>query len=207
MDNVSRPLIALLVGTVAFFAVWLVALKPSSSSTSGTGTNSLGQYQSAINKAKQAVVTSSAASVAHGGTIATAPSPAPAAPKQTTAAPATSPTPTAAISPAATRRLTVVDRALAQHKVIALLFYNAAGADDVAVKQELAAVPTHGGRVVKLTAPLSELARYTVITSQVPVNISPTLVLVDPAHAATTIAGFADSFEIAQRVSDALAVR
>jgi hypothetical protein len=29
MDSVSRPLIALLLGTVAFFALWLVALKPS----------------------------------------------------------------------------------------------------------------------------------------------------------------------------------
>ena len=31
MDSVSRPLIALLLGTVAVFALWLVALKPSSS--------------------------------------------------------------------------------------------------------------------------------------------------------------------------------
>ena len=56
----SRSLIALLIGTVAFFALWVVALKPGSSKT-GSGSQGLGQYQSAINKAHQAVATSNAA--------------------------------------------------------------------------------------------------------------------------------------------------
>ena len=71
MDNVSRPLIALLVGSVAFLALWLVALKPSSSSTTGNS-GGLGQYQSAINKAHQAAATSNnAAGKAEGSTAAT----------------------------------------------------------------------------------------------------------------------------------------
>jgi hypothetical protein len=46
-----------------------------------------------------------------------------------------------------------------------------------------------------------------VISNQVNITQSPTLVLVDPAAQATTIVGFADTFEIAQRVDDALAVK
>jgi hypothetical protein len=110
------------------------------------------------------------------------------------------------VTPSARQRLDVVGRALKANKVVALLFYNPLAADDKAVKAELALVPVHGGRVVKLAVPLSELARYTVVTNQVPVSVSPTLVLIDPDQQAATIVGFSDRFEIAQRVSDALRV-
>jgi hypothetical protein len=205
MYHVSRPLIALLVGTVAFFALWLVALKPSSPNTSG-GSSGLGAYQSAIDKAHQAVSNSNAAGVAHGGTDASTTAVAKAATARASAAGTpVRPAPTPARVPrAAANRRGVVEQALREKKVIALLFYNPAAADDQALKGELAAVPTHGARVVKLAVPLSELARYAVLTNQVAVEVSPTLVLVDPARQATTIVGFADRFEIAQRVTDAL---
>jgi hypothetical protein len=101
--------------------------------------------------------------------------------------------------------MTTVQRALHAHKALALLFYNPGAADDQAVKKELAAVPAHSGRVVKLTIPLTELASYTVVTQQVPVNVSPTLVVIGRNGQAGEIVGFSDKFEIAQRVSDALA--
>ena len=59
MRSLPKPLIGLLLGTVAFFAVWMVALKPSSSSSGGSPSG-VGQYQSAINQAHQAVKTSHA---------------------------------------------------------------------------------------------------------------------------------------------------
>jgi hypothetical protein len=108
---------------------------------------------------------------------------------------------------AAANRLSAVTRALEAGKVIALLFYNPLAADDRAVKRELATVPLHRGGVVKLSVPLSELASYHVVTNQVPVGASPTLVLIDRARSASTIVGFADRFEIAQRVDQALAVK
>lgn len=222
MDNVSRPLIALLVGTVAFFALWIVALKPSSSGSGSSG--GAGQYQSAINKARHAVGTSAAASVAHGGTVVTTPARASSVLKTASTKAATTPATTTAPAIAATtvrattsktpqpaaaakHRLDVVTRALVAHRVLALLFYNPAAADDRAVKQELATVPVHGHKVVKLIVPLNELSRYTVVTNQVPVNEDPTLVLIDGHGQASTIVGFADRFEIAQRVADALAVK
>jgi hypothetical protein len=101
----------------------------------------------------------------------------------------------------------MVTHALLSKRVVALLFYNPAGADDRAVRRELAAIPTHRHQVVKLAVPISELSRYPVITEQVPVQQSPTLVLIDRDRQASTIVGFTDTFEIAQRVLDALANR
>ncbi len=231
MDNVSRPLIALLVATVAFFALWIVALKPSSS----TSSSNPGAYQSAIKAAHGAVSASGGA--AHPGTTPTAPVSAPGSTPSATATshagsgastPTTTPsaaTPgtatTAAVSgkatgvtvvrthdsPATRHRLNAVTAALEHRRVVALLFYNPAATDDRAVKRELAAVATHHLRVVSLAVPISELARYPVVTTQVPVNQSPTLVLIDARRQASTIVGFADRFEIAQRVQDALAVK
>jgi hypothetical protein len=219
MANVSRPLLALLVGTVAFFLLWIVALKPGSSS-SGSSSGGVGRYQPAIDQAKKAVGTANAASAAHGGTVPGTLSPPGTLPSH---AAATSPhTMSGAASAAATpsrtgtdvagssaskRRLNVVERALAAHKVIAMLFYNPAGADDRAVASELATIPASKERVVKLAVPLSELARYSVVTTQVPVDVSPTLVLIDSRRHASTLVGYADRFEIAQRVTDALSGR
>jgi hypothetical protein len=220
MTHVSRPLIAILLGTVVFFAVWTVALKPHSSTSGGGGSSSgVGSYQSAIDKAHQAVTTSAKASVAHGGTLP------PSATTSTTAAPATtthaasaaattqattatamtSAAPTATPVSAAQQGLGTTESALDTGKVVALLFYNPAGADDRAVRQELAAVPTNGNEVVKLAVPLSEAGKYTFITANVQLDSSPTLVLIDRAKQATTIVGFADRYEIAQRVADTLA--
>src|SRR5438477_3006092 len=193
MDNVSRPLIALLVGSVAVLALWLVALKPSSSSTTGNQ-GGLGRYQSAIDKAHHAAATSNAASAAEGGTVATTTTSTGAAARPQTA-PRTPVSHTAKVHTIANTPGAVTG-ALKKGKVLALLFYNPAATDDRAVKQELATVPTHRGRVVKLALPLNDLARYAAVTDQVAVVVSPTLVVINRLHQASTIVGFADRFEI-----------
>ena len=219
MTHASRPLIGLLAATVAVFALWIVALKPSSSnSNGGAPTRGLSGYQADINKAHQAVQISATANARAGGAVTASPAPTTAAASRSTKPhsiagtathpavkqrPATSTTTTIA----AVSRLKVVERAMREHKALVLLFYNPAAADDQAVKQELAAVATHRGKVVKLTIPLSELASYTAVTNQVPVNFSPTLVVIAPNGQAAEIVGFSDHFEIAQRVDDALAAK
>lgn len=221
----SRSLIALLVGTVAFFALWLIALKPGGSGSNGSSSSQgLGQYQSAINKAHQAVTTSNASNAASGndGTSSTTSSTAASGGTSSTSStapsqPATKSSTGTHSSPAATgkathsraaaARLSSVQHAMAQHKVVAMLFYNPLAADDQAVKQELASVSTHRGQVVKLTIPLDEASNFTAVTQQVPVNFSPTLVLIAPNGQTGEIVGFSDQLEIAQRVNDALAAR
>lgn len=239
MDNVSRPLIALLAATVALFALYFVALRgsPKSASSSGTSSQSLKGYQSDISAAQHAVAVSGANDAASGGGNDGSTNQAPhtglvvhssgsSSAAKGAAGSSTASTSSASTSASSTsnsgakvtvtvthttsatqHRLNVVDGALARKKVLAILFYNPAGADDRAVKQELALVPTHHKLVVKVAVPISELARYQVVTTQVPVSQSPTLVLIDRAKQATTIVGYASSYEIAQRVDDALAVK
>ena len=123
MDRVSRPLVGLLVATVAFFALWVIALKPTTSGTGSRTNPSLGQLAAAIAAAHGAVATSNAASVAHGGTIASAATSHPAtAPRSSAtalgdeaapAARAAKPTPAAAWLPQTrVSRLATVTRAL-----------------------------------------------------------------------------------------------
>jgi hypothetical protein len=237
MDNVSRPLIAVLAATVALFALYFVALRgsPKSATSAGTSSQSLKGYQSDISAAQHAVAVSGANDAASGGGndgaktqpphtgLVARTSGAAAAAKSTgsssansaaTSAGATNGNPGAkatvtvahASSPAQ-HRMNVVAAALSSKKVLALLFYNPAAADDRAVKQELASVPTHKHSVVRLAVPISELARYQVVTTQVPVSQSPTLVVIDRAKQATTIVGYASGYEIVQRVDDALAAK
>jgi hypothetical protein len=233
MTNVSRPLIALLLAAVAFFAVWTIALKPKSSSGAGGSSSGAGAYQSAIDKAHQAVSTANKASAAHGGTIATSTprpattttpahhGPAGAARLGASAPAATSPQThsktattaqrshprTATAAAAARHRFDLVVNALRAHKTLALLFYNPAASDDRAVRSELATISQNARKVVKVAVPLSELASYQAIADEATVNSTPTLVLIDRARQATTIVGYASTFEIAHRIDDALATK
>src|SRR5437660_8188108 len=77
MSQVSRPFQIALLAVVAFLAIWLVALKPSSSSSGGGTQPTTKTFASGIlsapGKARAAVAASNGASAAHGGTIATTP--------------------------------------------------------------------------------------------------------------------------------------
>ena len=233
MGTLPKPLIGLLLGTVAFFAIWMVALKPHSSSSGGSQ-GGVGQYQPAINRAHQAVKTSNQANAKLGAPTATTPAttaPAKTTPAKTTAAKATPATtaPAKAVAkpaskaqdkPASTAKSSTesasataateaktVDAAIRSGKVVAVLFYNDAAADDRAMKTELAAIPTHGGQVVKAAVPVSQLIQFSSLTQMVDVNTAPELVLIDKARQATTLTGYADGVEIAQRIDDALAAK
>jgi hypothetical protein len=192
MANLPRPLIGLLVATVAFFAVWTVALRPSSSS---------GPVSSSSHSAPAASPPKPAAATASHASASASVSSASAAKAKAVTKPAVKHT------VSAQQRQSVIESGLSQHKVLAILFFNPAAADDQAVKHELDAIPARGGKVVKLAVPLSEITRYPVITNQVQVTESPTLVLIDGQRKADMLTGYLDQFELAQRVSDALSVK
>jgi hypothetical protein len=231
VTHVSRPLIGLLAATVLVFALYTVALKPGASS-SGGGSNP-GAYQAAIAKARgvQGVVNGAAARAVGTPALTATPTistPAPSSTNATTHPSAKAKIPAATGSQAhaskaqangkstgsapasshsisaAAARFHTVQVALQQHKVLAVLFYNPASADDRAVASELSSISTHGGAVVKLAVPIQELASYSGLLSQDPINYSPTLVLIDRHGQADEIAGFADSFEINQRLAGVL---
>jgi len=91
--------------------------------------------------------------------------------------------------------------------VVALLFYNRRGSDDRAVQAAFKHLPHHRRAVLIATAPISQVARFGVVTHVVSVFASPTVVIFDRAGQPTTLVGFADRTEIQQRIDDALAAR
>ena len=229
----STPLLGLLVGVVIFGIVYFVALKPSSSSNSNTG--GVGQLQPAINAAHNAVTiasnqaTTAATESASTTTASTSASTTPTATTPTTTT-ATTPTTTTATStktkgkkavkhaaqptrakphpaPAQTtaQRVATIARALNAHKVLAVLFYNPRASDDQAVRHELETMPLHNRRLVTLSVPIADLSHYSIITTSVPVTVAPTIVIINRHDQASTIVGYTSTFEIEQRITDALA--
>jgi hypothetical protein len=191
-------MIGLLVATIAFFAVWTVALKPSSSSGPASSSSSPAPAASQPKAAAPAHADASHASASQ----ATA---AHASASEAKAKPVARPAVKHTVSPQ--QRQSLIENGLNHHKVLAILFFNPAAADDQAVKHELDEIPAQGGKVVKLAVPLSELTRYPVITNQVQVTESPTLVLIDGQRKADLLTGYLDQLELSQRVSDAVAVK
>lgn len=194
-------MLALLAVVVAFFAAWMTVLKPSNSSSPsqnvpapvvvthpGTSSSSHGKAHAA---AAGHAATASKAAVSK------------AAASKAAASKATASKAAAEVS-AAKRRLAEVEAALRHGQVLALLFYNPLGADDQADAKQVAAIPTHHGKVFKLAIPVQDLSAYGVITDQVPVTGTPTLVVIDSHHRATTLAGFADQLEMNRLVAGAL---
>lgn len=214
------------------FALYTVALKPASGG--GGGSHGKGAFSSAIAKAKAVQGVVNGASARDGGTPAptattststtktpttTTGTPASQAPAASSSGATTAHGATAGQVPPSSRtqasahatsamsasaRFHSAQVALEQHKVLALLFYNPAAPDDQAVKSELSAIPTHGGAVVRLAVPLQQLSAYTGLLTQVPVDYSPTLVLINRHRQAEEIAGYASTFELDQRVAEAL---
>ncbi|HET7050894.1 MAG TPA: hypothetical protein VFI54_21690 [Solirubrobacteraceae bacterium] len=203
MANLPRPLIGLLVATVAFFAVWTVALRPSSSG--GPVSSSSSPAPAASHPKTAAPAHAGADSTATHAAAASHASATSASASATKAKPVAKPAVKHTVSPQ--QRQSMIEDGLNHHKVLAILFFNPAAADDQAVKHELDEIPARGGQVVKLAVPLSELTRYPVITNQVQVTESPTLVLIDGQRKADLLTGYLDQLELSQRVSDALAVK
>jgi hypothetical protein len=97
-----------------------------------------------------------------------------------------------------------VDAAIADRKVLVLLFFSPRAADDRAVRSELAAVDRHGRKVVVHAAPMRRFARYERITRGAVVAQSPTVVVVDRKREVETLVGYVDHVSIDQAVADAL---
>jgi hypothetical protein len=223
MASVPKPLLALLAAAIAGFAVWTVALKKPV--TGGSGSSPAATVPpSAVAKAHQAAAAaaSAKASAAHGASVSSPAAPAThasggAAPTPAKHAAAThesaAKTHSAAKAPAkqplakaATSSVSEgsVLKAIADHKVVALLFFNPSASDDNAVNRELSGISTHGGAVAKFAVPVTQLAKFNAVTARVPVTTSPTLLVIDKHGQTTTLTGFIDQLELAQRVSVAL---
>jgi hypothetical protein len=219
MATVPRPLLALLVLVVAFFAAWTLVLKPHAASDTASAPQVVQRVSPAQPQATGHATAPAAGGAAgsrtatHKPTTTAKPAPATEAHPGVRTAKAKAHAPRRTGRPAFSEpatpqgRVRALELALQANKVVALLFYNPAGSDDLADYHALTAIPADGGRVVRLAVPIGEIARYGVVTQQVAVTGSPTLVVIDSHHRAQTLVGFADQLEFNQRVAAALAAR
>jgi hypothetical protein len=219
VSQISPPVRIVAVVAIAFLAVYMVALRPKSSTPTppaaaptpagnvNTGKPAVTQFGKAVQQAQGAV---KATNEQMQGEAQSAGAPAESsATAKTGSSSATGSTASSAAS-AATPAVDVkglprpVAKAVEHHKALALLFWNGRSADDHAVRSAFRHIETFHGAVYTQVAPLDSIARYSRITRGADVQQSPTVVVVDRKLKATTLVGYVDSDSINQAVVDAL---
>jgi hypothetical protein len=215
MAQVSRPVLILIGGAALLIALWLVALRPKPIPVEDTplaATKAIPQAQqaAAASDAANAKVQAASAGDGQGGAAApasaqpTAATPQTAAPKASAAKAAT---PATAATTRSERRDTAIARAVADGKVVVLLFWNAKSADDIATRGVLRGIDRHGGKVVVRVAMIDDVAKYTSVTRGVKIAQSPTTLVIGRKGDTRVIVGLTEPKEVSQAVGDALAGR
>ena len=97
-----------------------------------------------------------------------------------------------------------VRSAIADRKILVLLFHNPKSADDRAVRRAVANVDRWKGEVVVRSADVKGVSRYGRITRGADVEQSPTVVVVDRNQQARTLVGYVDTRTVDQAVVDAM---
>jgi hypothetical protein len=227
MSQISPPIRILLVCAVAFLAAWMLFLRPSTDAgtppvdapvpSASTPADAGGAApESAAGKAVEAANAATAATDARVERIQNGTETAADAEK---AANATSSTPSAASgsgqSAAAAKPgeatqasglpLRVL-KAIADRKVVALLFWSPKAPEDKAVRQALSKIDRHDGKVLAHATHIKRIAAYQQITRGANVDQSPTIVVIDRNLSVETLVGYVDRETIDQAVSDALRV-
>jgi hypothetical protein len=202
----------LLAVTLVFAVLWFVALRPKSDNgsspatttqTSTTGKHtSIGGLGRAIDKANGAKTTADQANKRIQG--ATGGSTAPATPGGPGVATPGHPVPVPRKATGLLRAPEPILQALSSRKVVALLFYNPAGADDQAVLGEFGGIDTHGGQVVTASDTSNHVSNYSLITRSVPVLETPQVIIVNRSAQATVLTGYNDVKVLDQAVRKAL---
>jgi hypothetical protein len=209
MAHVSRPMQILLAATVTLLVFWVVALRPKPVAVENTPL----APTKAIPQANQAAAVSDAANAKLQAAATAADGSAPPAQLATAQQPATPAAKAQRVATAADgkkageRRNAQVQRAVAQGKVVVLLFWNSKAADDIATRGALRDLDRRGGKVVVRVVPIADVASYTSVTQGVKIAQSPTTVIIGRNRATRVIAGLTEPSELAQAVGDALAGR
>jgi hypothetical protein len=229
MSQISPPIRILLVCAVAFMAAWMLFLRPkdgagtpaaatptapTSRPVEAGGDKADSFAGKAVEKANEATAAQDArAEELAGGageTAASTPSATAVTPSGTavtpTADPATGAKPgklTKQAAAAGGLPLRVL-HALADRKVVVLLFWSPKAAEDKAVRKALTGIDRHKGKVLAHAAHVKRIAAYGQITRGADVSQSPTVVVVDRNRKVETLVGYVDRSTIDQAVTDAL---
>jgi hypothetical protein len=97
-----------------------------------------------------------------------------------------------------------VEAELKQGKVVAVLFWNPKGTDDVAVQHQLQSVQNKLRGSVSVHAALAgQVASFGTIIRGVKVYGTPTLMIIDKHKQALTLTGYTDAYAIEQAIAEA----
>jgi hypothetical protein len=221
MSQISPPIRILLVCAVAFMAAWMLFLRPKDNAgTPAAATPAPAQTRpvdaggdkaqslagKAVEKANEATAAQDAQAekLAGGaGETAATPSSTATAPSSTGTATATASEQPAELTDAKGLPLRVL-HALADRKVVALLFWAPKSADDKAVRKALSDIDRHHGKVLAHATNIKKIAAYQQITRGANVEQSPTIVIIDRNRKVDTLVGFVDRRSIDQAVTTAL---
>ena len=215
VSQVSLPMRIALAATLAFCALWFVALRPKPPAVEPAATPPAGAQSApgqAAEKANQAVDASQAAAdksedAAAPGADATAP----ASPAKPATDAARKPGAAIDLEQAAGKDTSEAARSVLRDisggKVAVLLFWDRRLSDDRAVHSAVKSISRRGGKVAVHVAPIGKLAKYEPITRGVPVVTSPTVLVIDRAGHARSVAGLTVPSELDELVGKALKVK
>lgn len=224
MSQISPPIRILLVCAVAFMAAWMLFLRPKDDAgTPAVATPTAADTRpveaggqkaeslagKAVEKANEATAAQDArAEQLAGGAGETAAAPSATGtvvtPQSDESAPGAKPGKLTKKAAAAGGLPLRVLHALADRKVVVLLFWTPKAAEDKAVRKALAGVDRHKGKVLAHATHIKRIAAYGQITRGADVEQSPTIVVVDRNRKVETLVGYVDRTTIDQAVTDAL---
>lgn len=219
VGQVSLPMRIALVATLAFSAIWFVALRPKPPAADPSPpAPAAAAPQSAPGKAaaqaQQAVGASNESAAKHeaaAGSVgeqeaATGSAPARSTAEQGAQSGARIDVKKAAGAKASKAALSVLEDVV-KGKVAVLLFWDRRLTDDQAVHRAVVGLDRRGGKVAVHKAPIARLAEFEAITSGVPVVTSPTVLVIDRAGRARSVGGLTVPGELEELVGRALRVK
>jgi cytoskeletal protein RodZ len=206
VDQVSRPLLIVLVAVVFLAVGWMGFLRPSAVESTTEEVTAPVQVATQAAKAaaateEKAKATEAAADAASGEQPATqAPATATETPQAKAAAPAKKDAEPAKPADAEAKVIAEMEAG----KVVVLLFWDRTGADDRAARDAARAVDRRDGKVAVHLVDVKDVGRYESVTQGVTVAQSPTTMIIAPDGKARTIAGLTEPTEVDQLVRAAL---
>jgi hypothetical protein len=223
VSQVSLPMRIALVGTLAFLALWMVALRPkppapepaaatpppAASPESAPGKAAAQAQQAAGASQESAAKSEAAADAASGDATGTSAGTGTATPAQTADQSAANGAGAVdvKIDAKTPKPARVVLNDILDGKVAVLLFWDRRLTDDKAVHKTVKGLDRRGGKVVVHVASIRDLAQYEPITRGVPVVTSPTVLVIDRAGRARSVGGLTVPRELEELVGKALRVK
>jgi hypothetical protein len=197
-----------LAATLAFSAIWFVALRPKPPAADpSTPAPATASPQSAPGKAaaqaQEAVGASQQSAAQHEAAAGT--------PARTAKPNGAQPGARVDVKQAAgdktSKAAVAVLEDVVKGKVAVLLFWDRRLTDDRAVHRAVLGVDRRGGKVAVHKAPIGRLAEFEAITRGVPVVTSPTVLVIDRAGRARSVGGLTEPGELEELVGRALRVK